>query len=128
MSALSNASRARQKVLGYPVDLVDEQQALQIIDEAWRTAKALHVVTLNAEMVIASQQDQLLDRIIRHAHLIIPDGSGVVWALRLAGNTVNRLPGIELAAVAGASFARHVAVARGGGASGPGDQPEETQD
>lgn len=97
MSALSNVAQSRQKVLGYPVDIVDEQSALQVIDEAWRLSRGMHVVTLNAEMVIAAQQDQTLDRIIRHAHLIVPDGSGVVWALRLGGHPTNRLPGIELA-------------------------------
>ena len=97
MSTLSIATRSRKKVLGYPVDIVDEPLALQIIDESWRINKGIHVVTLNAEMVIASQKDQTLDRIVRHAHLIVPDGSGVVWALRLAGHSVNRLPGIELA-------------------------------
>lgn len=97
MSTLSATYRSRQKVLGYPVDTVDESLALEIIEECWRTGKRLHIVTLNAEMVIAAQKDQQLDRIIRHAHLIIPDGSGVVWALKLVGYTVNKLPGIELA-------------------------------
>ena len=100
MSALSSTYKIRQKVLGYPVDLVSEQSALEVIDEAWRNGKSLHVVTLNAEMVVAAQQDQQLDRIIRHAHLIVPDGSGVVFALKLTGQTVNKLPGIELAAAA----------------------------
>lgn len=99
MSTLSIASRSRQKVLGYPVDIVTDALALEIIEEAWRMNKGLHIVTLNAEMVIAAQRDQDLDRIIRHAHLIIPDGSGVVWALRLAGSEVDRLPGIELATI-----------------------------
>lgn len=98
MSALSQVTRSRQKVLGYPVDIVDEQLATQVIEESWQAQKPLHVVTLNAEMVIAAQQDQNLDRIVRHAHLIIPDGSGVMWALRLAGHHAVRLPGIELAA------------------------------
>jgi N-acetylglucosaminyldiphosphoundecaprenol N-acetyl-beta-D-mannosaminyltransferase len=97
MSTLSATYRLRQKVLGYPVDIVDESLSLQIIDEAWRNQRSLHIVTLNAEMVIAAQHDQELDRIVRHAHLIVPDGSGVVWALRLAGNQADRLPGIELA-------------------------------
>lgn len=98
MSALSTTYKQRQKVLGYPVDLVSEQSAIEVVEEAWNNTKSLHVVTLNAEMVVAAQQDQLLDRIIRHAHLIVPDGSGVVFALKLAGKTVDKLPGIELAA------------------------------
>ena len=98
MSALTQTYRSRQKVLGYPIDLVDEASALLVIEEAWRSQRSLHVVTLNAEMVVAAQKDQDLDRIIRHAHLIVPDGAGVVYALKLAGHQVSRLPGIELAA------------------------------
>lgn len=98
MSTLSTTNRSRQKVLGYPVDVVDETLALSIIEDAWERRKPLHTVTLNAEMVVAAQQDPQLDRIIRHAHLIVPDGAGVVWAIKLNGQEVSRLPGIELAA------------------------------
>jgi N-acetylglucosaminyldiphosphoundecaprenol N-acetyl-beta-D-mannosaminyltransferase len=106
MSALTTTYRSRQKVLGYPIDLIDEAGALAVIEEAWKNQKSLHVVTLNAEMVVAAQRDQELDRIIRHAHLIVPDGAGVVWALKLAGHQVSRLPGIELAAASLALCAR----------------------
>jgi N-acetylglucosaminyldiphosphoundecaprenol N-acetyl-beta-D-mannosaminyltransferase len=97
MSTLSTTNRSRQKVLGYPVDVVDETQALAVIEDAWNRSRGMHVVTLNAEMVVAAQQDAELDRIIRHAHLIVPDGAGVVWAVKLAGQDIGRLPGIELA-------------------------------
>ena len=100
MSTLSATNRSRQKVLGYPVDVVDQARALEVIESAWDASKTLHIVTLNAEMVVAAQQDAELDRIIRHAHLIVPDGSGVVWAVRLTGEHIDRLPGIELAAAA----------------------------
>lgn len=97
MSTLSATSRLRQKVLGYPVDVVDEARALDVIESAWASRKSMHVVTLNAEMVVAAQQDAELDRIVRHAHLIVADGAGVVWALRMNGQHIDRLPGIELA-------------------------------
>lgn len=100
MSTLSATNRSRQKVLGYPVDVVDEPLALEVIESAWRQGRGLQIVTLNAEMVVAAQQDRELDRIVRHAHLIIPDGAGVVWALRLAGQSVDRLAGIDLASSA----------------------------
>src|SRR5579859_6551806 len=116
MSALSQAYRSRQKVLGYPVDLVDEASAVEIVETAWQTEKPLQVVTLNAEMVVAAQQDQRLDRIIRHAHLIVPDGAGVVWAVRLTGHHVQRLPGIELAqALLRSAAANGISVALIGG-------------
>jgi N-acetylglucosaminyldiphosphoundecaprenol N-acetyl-beta-D-mannosaminyltransferase len=98
---LSEDNIARQHVLGYPVDLLDEAQALDRIEAAWKAADGqgqhLHVVTLNAEMVIAAQKDKALDAIVRKADLVVPDGAGVVFALRLNGARVNRLPGIELA-------------------------------
>jgi N-acetylglucosaminyldiphosphoundecaprenol N-acetyl-beta-D-mannosaminyltransferase len=100
MSSLTATYKSRQKVLGYPVDMVSETSALEVISEAWNTGRRLHVVTINAEMIVTAQQDQLLDRIVRHAHLIVPDGSGVVFALKLAKQNVSKLPGIELAAAA----------------------------
>jgi N-acetylglucosaminyldiphosphoundecaprenol N-acetyl-beta-D-mannosaminyltransferase len=116
MSALSATYRTRQKVLGYPVDLVDLKSALDVIETAWQADKGIQVETLNAEMVIAAQNDHRLDRIVRHAHLIVPDGAGVVWALGLAGHSVERLPGIDLASAALKSAAeRGIAVALLGG-------------
>lgn len=94
---LSAISKSREKVLGYPVDIVDRDTALSIIESSWHSGKGLNVVTLNAEMVIAAQKDSNLDRIIRHSSLIIADGAGVVWALKLYGHRISRLPGIELA-------------------------------
>lgn len=107
MSTLSTTNRSRQKVLGYPVDVVDEAKAVSIIEDAWSRHRSLHVVTLNAEMVVAAQQDAELDRIVRHAHLIVPDGAGVVWAVKMNGTEISRVPGIELAAAALASAAKH---------------------
>ncbi|MBS1996441.1 MAG: WecB/TagA/CpsF family glycosyltransferase [Cyanobacteria bacterium SZAS LIN-2] len=107
----SPSANNRQKVLGYPVDLLDEQSALDKIESAWHKENGqgayMHVVTLNAEMVVASQKDKELDRVVRNANLVVPDGAGVVFALRLKGSQVNRLPGIELA---------HGALARAAGA------------
>lgn len=77
--------------------MVDEDNAIRVVQAAWQNEKGIHIVTLNAEMVVQAQKTQELDRIIRHAHLIIPDGAGVVWALKLAGQESKRLPGIELA-------------------------------
>jgi N-acetylglucosaminyldiphosphoundecaprenol N-acetyl-beta-D-mannosaminyltransferase len=94
---LSALSKSREKVLGYPVDIVDRDEALSIVESSWHAGKGLNVVTLNAEMVIAAQKDSNLDRIIRHSSLIIADGAGVVWALKLQGRKLSRLPGIELA-------------------------------
>lgn len=88
---------SREKVLGYPVDVVTEDEAVARVENALVAQKGMHVVTLNAEMVVQAQKDLILDRIIRRAHLIVPDGAGAVFALRLDGHPSVRVPGIELA-------------------------------
>ena len=55
------------------------------------------IVTLNAEMTMAALADPALGGAIAAADLVIPDGAGVVWALKRKGYRVRRSPGIELA-------------------------------
>ena len=57
-----------------------------------------HVVTLNAEMTMMAEENPALDRAIKTAELIIPDGAGIVIYMRLRGVRHQRCPGIELAA------------------------------
>ncbi len=92
-------------VLSYPVNLIDQDEAIALFRQAWQTLSGLHVITLNAEMIIAAQQDVKLDNIIRQSNLVIPDGAGVVLALKLEGYNAKRLPGIELAQLALSSAA-----------------------
>jgi N-acetylglucosaminyldiphosphoundecaprenol N-acetyl-beta-D-mannosaminyltransferase len=97
--SLANAGN-RPTVLGYPVDLCDKDEALARIENSWQEGKFCHVVTMNAEMVVQAQNDQNLDGIIREATLVVPDGAGVVWAIKLSGQgsgkPVVRVPGVEL--------------------------------
>lgn len=93
----NNQVFARRQILGYPVDLINLEQAIEYIEGCIKQRKFLHVVTINAEMIMQAMKNQDLDRIIRRAQLIIPDGSSVVLSFRLYGFKVSRLPGIELA-------------------------------
>jgi len=56
-----------------------------------------YVVTLNAEMSMAAEQDSAIANVIRSADLIIPDGAGIVLYLKFKGLRQRRCPGIELA-------------------------------
>jgi N-acetylglucosaminyldiphosphoundecaprenol N-acetyl-beta-D-mannosaminyltransferase len=56
-----------------------------------------HVVTLNAEMAMLAEKEPELAKIIQNAEFVIPDGSGIVFYLRLRGHKLQRCPGIELA-------------------------------
>jgi N-acetylglucosaminyldiphosphoundecaprenol N-acetyl-beta-D-mannosaminyltransferase len=88
------ATDRRTTVLGVPVDACGD---------VFAAALALHqggggqIVTLNAEMTMAALAMPDLAEVISQAGLVIPDGSGVVWALGRQGLRVRRSPGIELA-------------------------------
>ncbi len=86
------------RLLDYPVHLVSCETALQQIAEALQESENLHVVTLNPEMMMQGNDNPELGEILKSAGLVIPDGAGVVWALKRQGYTdIKRLPGIELA-------------------------------
>ncbi len=55
------------------------------------------VITLNPEMVMLAQKDAQIHQIISQADLVVPDGSGIIFYLRLKGFKHQRCPGIELA-------------------------------
>ncbi len=82
-------------VLGLPVHLLDDY-AGWLLARAEQT-QGCHVVTLNAEMTMAAEQNLPLAKIIREAELVIPDGAGIVLYLKLYGRSTQRCPGIELA-------------------------------
>lgn len=66
------------------------------------------IITANPEMLMQARQHPGLADAMAQAGLIIPDGAGVVWALKVL-HQVNtpRLPGIELAEALLAEAARH---------------------
>jgi N-acetylglucosaminyldiphosphoundecaprenol N-acetyl-beta-D-mannosaminyltransferase len=83
------------QLFGYPVHLVDQPQAQAQVEEAIAHGENLHVVTLNPEMIMQGDQNPELGSILKSSRLVLPDGAGLVWALRKYGYSVNRLPGIE---------------------------------
>jgi len=93
----------RLRILGCPVDAVDMPGAVQaLVDfvEQRRanpdTAPAL-VVTLNPEMVMHAQRDPSFAAVLDGAALLVPDGVGIVNALRRRGHPVpGRVTGIDL--------------------------------
>lgn len=84
----------RRSVLGVPVDACRDVQAAAI---GLHARGGGQIVTLNAEMTMAARESPMLGDAIAAADLVIPDGIGVVWALRRQGVVVTRSPGIELA-------------------------------
>lgn len=62
-----------------------------------RQGEGTHVVTLNAEIAMMTEKDPAIASVIKKADLIIPDGAGVVFYLKMRGKHQPRVPGIELA-------------------------------
>ncbi|MCZ8514855.1 WecB/TagA/CpsF family glycosyltransferase [Paenibacillus filicis] len=59
--------------------------------------KPHQIITANPIMVMAALEDPQYMRMMREAELIVPDGTGVVWAADYVGNPVaERVPGYDL--------------------------------
>lgn len=87
----------RAKVLGYPVDLLNFQQAKERLESLINQKKGAHVVTINPEMIIQARKNHLLSKSLCEADLNVPDGVGVMLALKIKGVKINStVPGIEL--------------------------------
>ncbi|MBZ0308256.1 MAG: WecB/TagA/CpsF family glycosyltransferase [Anaerolineae bacterium] len=71
------------RLLGVPVHPTTFEGMLQQIGEWVTTGERLHqICTVNPEFVMQAQQNPLFYEVLQHADLCIPDGWGVVWALR----------------------------------------------
>jgi N-acetylglucosaminyldiphosphoundecaprenol N-acetyl-beta-D-mannosaminyltransferase len=94
---MANLSQLPQttSVLGLPLHLLNDYPAW--LWNQFAQHQSVHIVTLNAEMAMQAEQDQALAIAIRKADLVIPDGAGVVFHLKLRGIKIRRCPGIELA-------------------------------
>ena len=100
--AAATCDPPREHVLGVPVDLVDMPEALRRVVEAVERRRAdagaapLRIATLNPEMVMRSRRDPALARALRRVDLAIPDGVGLVAALRRRGHVLDRVAGVDL--------------------------------
>ncbi|MEN9210690.1 MAG: WecB/TagA/CpsF family glycosyltransferase [Thermostichus sp. DG02_2_bins_29] len=88
-------------VLGVQLHILQPAANLQSyaawIEARITAAQGTQVVTCNPEMIMLAQQDPDFAQVLKAAELVIPDGAGVVWALRRQQIGVERVPGIELA-------------------------------
>ncbi len=87
----------RVEILGAPVDCVTMAQAVQWVETALASDQSRSVIAVNPEKVMKANQDPELLARLQKAGLLIPDGIGVVFAVRLLGlGKIERVPGSEL--------------------------------
>lgn len=84
-------------LFGINVSKMDMDETVDYIIEAIRYEKAHQVVTINPIMMMAALEQPEFMAIMKEAELIVPDGTGVVWAARYKGTPVaERVAGIDL--------------------------------
>ncbi|NLB53979.1 MAG: WecB/TagA/CpsF family glycosyltransferase [Syntrophomonadaceae bacterium] len=88
----------KAEIMGCQVDLLSLNQALEEIKKLLGNQKTFaHIITVNAEIIYEANKNPRLKEIINGAHMVTPDGIGVVWAARQFGYTSSgRVTGIEL--------------------------------
>lgn len=80
------------RVLDVTVDNITFEESIAKIEEFIKSKKSHHIITVNPEYIVRTQNDQKLRAIINNADLRVPDGIGLV---KLAG-LKERVTGIDL--------------------------------
>ena len=95
----------RKRVLNQPIDTFTLDEVAFFAKMALSNPKQLKIVTLNPEMIVNAIKNIELQAAINNANLIVPDGTGIVWAFKILNKNnetndqteIERVPGIELA-------------------------------
>lgn len=84
-------------ILGVPFDRVTMGDALAMIERMTASRRPHYIVTANVDFLAQARTDVELRRILLDAHLVLCDGTPVVWASRLLGNPLpERVAGSDL--------------------------------
>ena len=91
----------RKRILNQPIDIISMDDAAHLTRMSLIHPRQFKIITLNPEMVVNAAKDFEFQAAINNAQLIVPDGTGIVWASKLLNpectNGLKRIPGIELA-------------------------------
>ena len=82
----------KKNVLGVKIDDVAISEVLELVGKWLKGGGKHYIVTPNPEIVVMSQKDEELKKIINNAELAIPDGIG----LKISGDIENTTPGIDV--------------------------------
>lgn len=90
----------RITILGIPIDILTQREALSEIGSFFKREGQFHIATPNPEMLVEAQKNAVFRGVLHATALNLPDGIGLVWALRRAiGNlpptTYHLQPAVE---------------------------------
>lgn len=85
------------RIYGVPVSKMSMSQTVAYLTNVIEQRQPHQVITANPIMVMAAQEDPAYLSMMQRAELIVPDGTGVVWAANYVGEpVVERVPGYDL--------------------------------
>lgn len=85
-------------MLGVVFDNVTFAETLKRIQDMVATRQPHYIVTANVDFLVQARRDAELRRILAEAHLVLCDGTPLVWASKLLGNPLpERVAGSDLA-------------------------------
>ena len=82
-------------VLNCRVDLVDEKEAIELVQKSIEEKNNLHIITINPEMIMNAQKNLSFLNIVNSSDLNITDGVGVKMALKLQNINQNQIRGVD---------------------------------
>lgn len=87
----------RTQVLDTEVDCISMLDALEYVDHHIRsTNKAGTILAVNPEKIYALRQNKFLQNFFSKAAILLPDGIGIVLAMRMKGLKAERVAGADL--------------------------------
>jgi N-acetylglucosaminyldiphosphoundecaprenol N-acetyl-beta-D-mannosaminyltransferase len=92
----AQVSPAKADLLGVPISLVDLAVALDYLAGSIAAGRRGYVCTCPVYTVMMARERVEVGAAVAGAALAAPDGIGVVWALRLLGQSVSRVYGPDL--------------------------------
>jgi N-acetylglucosaminyldiphosphoundecaprenol N-acetyl-beta-D-mannosaminyltransferase len=84
-------------ILGVPFDNVTKSEAIELVERMIASRQPHYLVTPNVDFLVQARRDVELRRILFEAHLVLCDGTPLVWASRVLGNALpERVAGADL--------------------------------
>ena len=84
-------------MMGVPFDNVSTAETVKLIKQMVASRRPHYLATANVDFLVQASQDVELRRILFDAHLVLCDGTPLVWASRLLGNPLpERVAGSDL--------------------------------
>ncbi|MBM7614256.1 WecB/TagA/CpsF family glycosyltransferase [Alkaliphilus hydrothermalis] len=87
----------KAEILNVPIDAITMKEAIRKVTSFVEGDTLKKVYTPNPEIVMLAQENKELDRIVKEADLVVPDGIGLIIASKLKSKgLIERVTGVDL--------------------------------